>query len=795
MSLGDSERLHRLGAGESIADLCTAAGCSLEELQAWWREQAAARVPPMDGEHRAPLDGAVEIGRDQWGIPHILAQTDQALFYGYGYAMAQDRLWQLDYYRRKARGRLAEVLGASGLASDQTVRTMDIPGIAARGMEAIAAKSLQRLEAFAAGINGMMEACRDNLPLEFALLDYAPEPWTALDSVAVWREFQWYLTGRLPVIALPELARQTLGEGPLWEAFIEGEAEDESIVPPGSYAPGRVGAEAVGRVLGDPEEGAGSNNWAVDGSRSASGAPLVATDPHIAFGAVSCWYEAHLSGPELHVAGTAYLGFPAIFFGRNETMAWGLTNNICSQRDLYREQTDAAHPGCFRYDGQWERATVRREIIQVKDADPVELTVSSSRNGPIVDELLPGPLRHTGPVACKWVGASASDELSCLLALNAAPDCAAVRAALEPWVLPTLSMGFADTEGHIGYQAIGRIPLRDNWRQGYRPGWDPKHQWQSFIPYKGLPALADPEQGYVRSANNRGAPPDFPYPLSGTWNSGYRAQRIRGELEQREGLTRADFLRLQLDVLSLRAVDAVPGLVAALRSSGRPRVQEAAGYLDDWDCRMETDRVGAALFDVFFAHWCRAIAMARFDGEAVELLAGAASGLAVRLLQGDPLDWFKGRPWQEVAVECMELAIEELEGRLGADMAQWQWGRIHTVALPHLLSGRGDLGQLLDRGGDPVRGNGITICNTGFDPNYLAAMGANWRHTVDLGEEPAALWAVDAAGQSGHVGSPHYGDQLASWLANEPHCIVLDEAAARATVQSWLVLGPQGVSA
>ena len=790
MALTDGEKLRRLGSGQAIVDLCAADGSSADDFAAWWKEQTAARVPAMDGTRAAAIDGPVEILRDQWGVPHILAATDQGLFYGYGYVMAQDRLWQLDYYRRKALGRLAEVLGPPGLANDVAVRTVGIHRIAARTMDCIAPASMMRLHAFAAGINAVMEESVDNWPIEFDLLDYAPQPWTALDSVAIWREFQWYLTGRLAVIALPEFARRVLGTGVLWDSFITGEAEGESIVPEGSYAPRRVGVESVGTVLGDTEEGIGSNNWAVDGRLSASGLPMVATDPHIAFGAVSCWYEAHLSGPNLNVAGAAYLGFPAVFFGRNETMAWGLTNNICSQRDLYQERTDSRHPGCFLYRDTWEAAETRVEEIQVKGSETVGKTVTCSRHGPIVDELLPEPLRATGPVSFRWVGYSASDELSCLLALNAAPNCQTARQALEPWVLPTLSFGFADGEGHIGYQAVGRIPLRENWRQGYRPGWDPEYQWRAFVPWDGLPALVDPSQGYVRSANNRGAPEDFPYPLSGTWSSGYRARRIRQMLEGKEGLTRQDFLRLQLDVLSMRAVAAVPGLLDLLAGCGSARLEEATAHLATWDCRMETDRVGASLFEVFFAHWSRAIAGAHFPDEAVDLLAGAASGLAVRLLRGDEVDWFGRRTRQEVAVESMERSIAELTGRLGHDMALWEWGRIHTVVLPHLLAGRGDISQLLERGGDPVRGNGITVCNTGFDPNYLAAMGANWRHTADLGEEPPTLWAVDATGQSGHPGSRHYGNQLGAWLANEPHDLPLDEARVRSGAQSRLVLSP-----
>ena len=217
--------------------------------------------------------------------------------------------------------------------------------------------------------------CGDRLPIEFDLLDYRPEPWSPVDSLAIESEFRWYLTGRFPVIVMPELAKRVLGDGPLYREFLLGEADEEAVVPPEAYADRRRVPRLVARVVGqataDPE-GTGSNNWVVAGRHCLSGRPMVASDPHIAFEAVSCWYEAHLHGDGFHVAGMAYAGMPAVMFGRNERVAWGITNNICSQRDLYQERTDPAHPGCFLYDGRWEPARQTVEVIRVRGV-PIRL--------------------------------------------------------------------------------------------------------------------------------------------------------------------------------------------------------------------------------------------------------------------------------------------------------------------------------------------------------------------------------------------------------------------------------------
>ncbi len=785
MNLSSQAMLQRLGAGEAIQSICAAASITRDEFDAWWQTECAARVPDTQQRRPTSLGADVEIARDEWGIPHIYAPSDEDLFCGYGYAMAQDRLWQMDYLRRKALGRLSEVFGTETLELDTIARTVGLNRIAAREVEALPAETTQLLDAFTRGVNALITESKDCLPIEFALLDYTPEPWSSLDSIAVWGEFRYYLTVRFPVIVLPELAKRALGDDKLFRAFLTPEAGDESIVPRGFYPARQSGAEKVGETVGDPEDGVGSNNWVVDGKHSTSGMPLLASDPHIAFGATGCWYEAHLCGGSFNVTGTGYVGVPGIIFGRSERVAWGITNNICSQRELYQERTDPQHPDCFLYDGQWERARTINETIKVRGSDDVQKTIRFSRNGPIVDEILPAPARDTGPVSLRWLGATRCDEITPLYAMNRAQSCDAFRAALRDWRVPTWSAVFADVDGHIGYQSIGRIPIRHDWQRGYRHGWEPSHQWQDVVPFDGMPAMADPPQGWIRSANNRTAPEDFPYPLSGTWSSGHRALRIRQMLEEQEKFSFADFIRMQQDVLSMRAVEGALRLIAALREVNDERVQRALEFLRAWDCRMETDSVGASLFDIFFNFWSQAVARARFAGDVANLMAGAVGGLSLELLAEDQHDWFADGDRREAIRSAFVQTLEDHTRRLGPDMAQWTWGRSHTIALRHTLAARGELGALLNRGGVPVRGNGVTVCNTGYDPNYMAAIGANYRLIADLSTSPPSLYAVDAAGESGHPGSAHYGDQLNEWISGRYHSLPLTRDS-RGTSQAYV---------
>ncbi|MBM3957372.1 MAG: penicillin acylase family protein, partial [Gemmatimonadetes bacterium] len=577
----------------------------------------------------------------------------------------------------------------------------------------------------------------------------------------------------------------------LYEGFLEGEADDESIVPPGAYPTRQAGTQPVGAAANAPDEGAGSNNWVIAGSRTVTGKPIVASDPHIAFAAVSCWYEAHLCGGSFNAAGMAYAGMPAIMFGRNSRVAWGITNNICSQRDLYQERTSPDHPGCFLFDGQWEPARELTEEIRVRGGDTVRKTVRFSRNGPIVDDILPPVARGTGPVSLRWLGATNCRWLTSLLAMDRAGSADAFREALRGWRVPTWNLVFADADGHTGYQAAGDVPIRGIPERGYRPGWEPAHQWRGVVPWEGMPRLADPARGWIATANNRPAPDDFPYPLSGTWASGHRARRIRQMIEERGELSKEAVAEMQMDVLSLRAAEGVPRLLRTLAGSSNARLRRAAGALREWDCRMETDRVGAAVFEVFFTHWCRTVSSARFQGETADALSPALAGLALRLLDADPAGWFPAGRRETAAAEALNAALDELASRLGPDMASWEWGRLHTIRLRHVLSGRGELADLLDRGGLPVRGNGVTVCNTGFDPNWGAPMGANYRLIADMSTSPPALWAQESQGQSGHPGSKHYCDQLPEWLAGRHHPLPLDRTEASKATEVTLRLEPE----
>jgi penicillin amidase len=772
------EMLAQLGSGVSITVVAAAAGLSREQFDAWWQEECRRRVPVTEGVLRVQAtQGHVEIRRNRWGMPHVSADNDADLFFGFGHVTAQDRLFQLDHWRRKARGRLAEVLGPPALESDLLYRTLGLALAAETEWASMPAETRELLAAYSTGINAWIEESDDRLPIEFDLLGYRPEPWAPQDCIAIAKELCWYLTGRFPVLIIPELARLVLGDGLLYREFLLGEADEESILPAGSYAARSTVDPRVGAVIGG-DGGPGSNNWVVAGGRTATGRPLLANDPHLPYGAVSLWHQVQLCGGSFHVAGAAMPGIPAVMSGRSERVAWGFTNNICSLRDLYQEKTNPAYPGCFLYDGHWGPAEQREEIIGIRGAAEERRIIYSSRNGPIVDDVLPSPARKMGPLALRWLGTEPCGWLTALIGMNRARTSAEFREATRPWRAPTFNLLFADVDGHIGLQSVGRIPVRRLAERGYRPGWDPRHQWDGFIPFDGMPRLLDPPQGFLVTANNRLAPDDYPYPLSGTWSSGLRARRIRTLIEERPRITRGDCQRFQQDVYSGRAAACVTHLTAYLCEDADPEVQRAVALLKAWDARADNDSVAATLFQVFFRYWCRLVAAEHFPPDQVDFVSANVTGLAARLLAGDRVGWFSRRNVAGAVAEAFQATRQELSARLGPEITTWTWGRLHTLKQPHFLSSRGDLGQLLDRSGLPLDGDGSTVNNGTTDGTHASYMGPGFRMVADLADPACGLWMIEVGSASGHPGSAHYDDQLALWAEGSYWYVSLDGRSA-----------------
>jgi penicillin amidase len=717
----------------------------------------------------APVSGKVEVLRDRAGVPHVYASSTADAYFGLGFAMSEDRLWQMDRLRRRALGRQAEILGEAYVQSDLIHHAVGIAEIAEREVERTDEPTRRLLDSFVAGINRQIEARGRELPIEFRWLDYEPEPFSVRDAIAILRAEWWSLNGRLNTLAIGEAAR--LLPEDLRAAYLEPEAAELRILPPGSPYPVADSALRPSDAGGmGTSDGSGSNNWAVAGARTGSGQAVLCGDPHQPFWLPSSWYEYALHGPEDDAAGAGHPGVPGLWWGSNGAIAWSITNNAASTRDLYREQLHPTDPEQYRDGDTWRRFDERTVEVRVRGKASVRHTQRSSVRGPIVNHVVPVvDAADSAPLALRWVGQEHLDDVRAAVAIGRARDWDGFRAALRDWSVAVFNFAYADSSGRVGYQCAGRVPIRGRAARGYRDASEPADQWRGYIPFEGLPHAVDPASGYVASANERVAPDDYPYALHGSFGGGHRSERIRQAIEGTETFGQAQSVALQNDVKSCRAERLCPPLADWLAQSTDPDVVQLRTVLSAWDHCYTLDSPAPTLFETFMEVWQDRVARERFPAPLVPLVAGQG-GPAARLIERGDLAWFGGDLRLELEASARE-ALERVRQRHGADPAGWRWGRVHQAHWRHPLSAPGQ--ESGDVGPAPVDGGGDTVRNTGAGlPAFAATSGAEYRMVVDFAE-PDRFLAVQNVGNSGEPGSPHYADQFAAWLAGEYHVIAL----------------------
>lgn len=709
------------------------------------------------------VGGRVEILRDRSGVPHVYAASTPDLYFGLGIAMAQDRLWQMDRLRRRALGRQAEILGAAYLSSDIAHLTVGIDQIATREADAMDDATRSMVAAVVAGINRQIELFGSDLPPEFQRLNYAPEPFAVRDVVAIARGIWWSLNGRIDRIVAAEAARL------LPEQFH------------GLYLTPEASENRVLQNAAGTDDATGSNNWALHGSRTQGGKPVLCGDPHQPFWVPSSWYEYALHGPEDDVAGAGHPGFPGLWWGSNGSIAWAITNNMASTRDLYVEQVDSQNPGRYR-DGSGLRSFAERHVtIAVRDAAPHSLTIRSTVRGPVVNALVPS-LDTAGdpPLSLRWIGMEHMDDIRASIAVGRARDWRSFREALRDWSVAIFNFVYADANGHIGYQMAGRIPIRGRVVPGFRVGNAAEDQWQGTIAFDDLPHMYDPPSGYVASANQRIVPDDWPQPIYGAYSQGHRGVRLvqalgRGTMDTAANIT------LQNDVKNCRAERLCPHILHQLGDDDTTASFRRA--LGDWDFCYSLTSIAPTLFEAFMALWQREVIGQHLPDRLLDL-THQQTNLGATLLEDASISYFADGTTPHVAAVA-QRTLATLRERLGNDEASWQWGRIHQAHWRHPL---GD--EAFDIGPCEVDGGSHTLRNTGGElPPHAASSGAEYRIVVDF-TTPDSFLAVQNIGNSGVPGSLHYQDQFEPWLRGEYHTVHLRRDAVEADCEGTTIIEP-----
>jgi len=743
-----------------------------------WFWLRGATLPPHGG--RLALKGLsapVELSREASGVLHIKAETDADAFFALGVAHAEDRLWQMEFQRRIGAGRLSEVLGQATLEQDKFLRTWGFYRAAQQSYASLDPYSKAAVDAYVAGINAYL-ATNPPLPLEFRLLGFKPAPWKPAD-VLVWAKMMAYdLSGNWRT-ELQRYAWAAQGMSPERMAQLRPpypseaptilQAQDLKPATPCCTAPGamplvnpsssdRKAAKALLKLAGTlpralhlPWEmkARASNNWVISGSRTVTGKPLLANDPHLGLGAPSIWYLVDIQAPGYKAVGASFPGLPAVAIGRNDRIGWGVTTVGADVQDLY--VMDEVGNG-YRYQGQIEPWQTRSEVIKVKGQPDVTIKVRSSRYGPVINDVV----KNAGakPLCLRWTALDPTDQtMQAFIGIARAHNWQEFKAALKNYNAPSQNFVYADVDGNIGYMAPARFPIRKPGDSGLMPvpgdgNWD----WQGYLPQDQWPQVYNPKEGFIVTANNKVTPPGYPHTISLEWEEPYRAERIRQMILAKDKLSLADMQAMQADVTSPLYTAFRPVLQALNPISTAAQTWKTR--LLAWDGLTRPDSQEASVFEAWYTELSRLPAK-----EVGQPFWEEPRYLLEAIKNGDP-----NCSIQDTTQTCLDyaaLALEKALDRLGANIPRW--GDLHKATFPHQVLTNTPLKRFSDRA---VRDGGdrYTVNRGAYDPaTFTMNVGSSYREILDFSNLENSLF-IHPMGQSGNLLSGQYANLLPVWL-------------------------------
>ncbi|MGE7091367.1 penicillin acylase family protein [Lysinibacillus sp. NPDC048646] len=721
------------------------------------------------------LDQDVTVTRDDKGVPHILAETDADLYRAQGYVQAQDRLFQMDLARRQASGRLSEVIGEATINTDKHFLTFSLRDAAEKSLSAYDAESKQVLEWFAEGVNAFITQAKENntLSYEFALLGYEPEEWSVVDSLTIGKYMAYDLGGNWNTLAFRHWALQNFDEEKAKELFIKYPDNASSIIEANIENPVAVAGQFNTDLL--PNEFNGSNNWVVSGDKTKSGFPILADDPHLGLSTPSIWYQMHLQSPEQNVSGVIFAGIPGIILGHNDDIAWGVTNVGPDVQDLYIEIPNPDNPTQFRYDGEWEQAEVREESIKVKDGKTVDFDVVVTRHGPIMTDLAFKDTEPSAQFSMQWTALQSTAELRAIIGFNKANSWDDFEKALEDFKAPAQNFVFASKDGTIAYKANGEIPIR---KQGEGqlpvPGDSSDYGWEGFIPWDELPTVVNPKEGFIATANNEVIGEEYPYHLTDFWAQPYRYERIKEVLEANDSLTIEDMMNLQMDQHNLYAREFLPDLLTSLKAQDKDgKYAEVITQLVNWDMVDAKESSAPLVFHTLMEQLQEVLFKDEMPLDMYNLMAGKyniTDQLLRQAYAGEKSTWIEEQGGVDAIVyEALERSIALIENRFGTNVSKWQWGDFHQLTFDHTLGSASPiLAAYFNAKKVPIGGSKVTVQAADDDMDGNVDHGASWRFVADVGDLSSAYHIV-GPGQSGHVKSKWYQDQVEDWANGNYH--------------------------
>jgi penicillin G amidase len=736
-------------------------------------------LPKVNGSLTIPgLTESVEIIRDQHAVPHIYAQSEADAYFALGFVHAQDRLWQMEFQRRVGAGRLSEVVGEAALETDKFLRTLGVYRYAEATIPNLDEETRTILESYVAGINAHLQTRKGPLPPEFLILRHTPEPWTLAD-VIVWQKMMaWDLSENWEDEILRARMAETLSLEQISELWPPYPGDAPVALPDFTALYKNLDLDSLQTLSPKPEPpGAGSNNWVLNGSKTDTGQPLLANDPHLGLSAPSLWYFAHLSTPDLEIIGATLPGTPAVLLGRTDKIAWGFTTTGTDVQDMFIEQVNPDNPAQYLTPEGYQDFLTRQEIIKVKDKPNVELTVRESRHGPVISDINSSAKEAANAngenylLAFAWTALRDDDlTLEAGIGINHATNWDEFVTALRDFQVPHQNIVYADTDGNIGFYAPARVPIRKR-GDGMMPvpGWTSDYDWTGFVPFEDLPHVFNPPSGEVVTANNKIIPDDYPYLLTNDWSEPYRVTRITALLENVQKHSLLTSAQIQLDQTSLMAQEFLPYLIELSLKTSLERA--ALAELLGWDGTM--DRTKAA--PLIFSAWYRELAKLIYSDELAETFEdyyGFRPLFVSDVLANETTtNWCDDTrtPAEEscefVESKAFKEAIVYLSTIYGSDIGNWQWGEAHYAHSDHAILTNTPLAQFFDikipNGGDAFTVNAARF-GIGNEKPFAQTHGPGYRALYDFSNLDASLF-IHTTGQSGNPLSSHYKDFAETW--------------------------------
>ncbi|MCB0153668.1 MAG: penicillin acylase family protein [Anaerolineae bacterium] len=765
------------------------------------------RLPQINGSLAVSgLSAPVEIIRDRWGVPHLYAKNEADLFFAQGFVHAQDRLWQMELNRRTATGRLSELFGPLALDTDRAARTFGFHRLAQTDWAEADEAVRRAVSAYSAGVNAFLTHPQSRWPVEFTLLRHRPEPWQPEETMSFLRLMAWQLSHAWYGTIVRAQLIEAVGAERAAEWEISYPAQHPVTLPHGIEF-NRLSPDGSLHPARSPflERGQGSNAWAVSGKRSVTGRPFLCNDAHLGLRTPSVWYQNHLVGGDFNVSGVSLPAGPMVMIGHNEQIAWGLTVAFTDCEDLFIEQFESDSSQKYRFREAWCEAEIISEPIIVKGQNTPHLEqVVITRHGPIISEVVGQPEQQ---LALNSMALRSASAMKAWWRLNRAQGWDDFVEAMRLIEAPQLNVVYADTAGNIGYWLTGRVPVRAKGDGSVPvPGWSGAYEWVGEVSFEAMPHSLNPASGTIVSCNHRVINDAYPHHLGNVWMNGYRAQRITSLLEE-QPLTTPDLFRtMQLDFTSLPGQEFVGHLAQLPQPQADPDLHQALERLLAWDGQLTAESVAGALYQVTRYMLVRNLLEPALGQKLTKQLIGEGFNpvllsthefygydtVSVLRMLDNPASWWISQAGgkEQVLRRSLKQAVVWLQTKLGREMDTWEWGRLHRVYFNHALGLKPPLDRIFSRGGLPIGGDTDTPCQTAMlpmAPYDSKGWGPSIRQIIDLSDFSRSVITAPP-GQSGHIASPHYDDQLRPWLKGEYHPMLWQRTEIEREAEGKLVL-------